>query len=81
MISIYKRFNEFDQVTGKIEVVTTGLWTGDTGSLHNIILGSQPQSSSVITFIISLTPSNGEVQYAGTYGHISGSGSKLPSQR
>jgi len=30
---IYKRFGEFDQITGKVEVVTTGLWSGDTGSL------------------------------------------------
>ena len=30
---IFKKFGEFDTVTGKIEVVTTGLWTGDTGSL------------------------------------------------
>ena len=30
---IYKRFTEFDQLAGKIEVVTTGMWSGDTGSL------------------------------------------------
>ena len=30
---IFKKFGEFDTVSGKIEVVTTGLWTGDTGSL------------------------------------------------
>ena len=30
---IFKKFGEFDTVTGKVEVVTTGLWTGDTGSL------------------------------------------------
>ena len=73
---IYKRFNEFDQVTGKIEVVTTGLWTGDTGSLSEHHTGSQAQSSSGDYFYnIFNTASNGEVQYAVTYGHISGSGS------
>jgi len=30
---VYKRFGEFDKVNAKIEVVTTGLWSGDTGSL------------------------------------------------
>ena len=30
---IYKRFGEFDKVNAKVEVVTTGLWSGDTGSL------------------------------------------------
>ena len=72
---IYKRFNEFDQVTGKVEVVTTGLWTGDTGSLSEHHTGSQAQSSSGDYFYnIFNTASNGEVQYAIAYGHISGSG-------
>ena len=42
---IYKRFNEFDQISGKVEVVTTGLWTGDTGSLaqhHTCLLYTSP---------------------------------------
>ena len=43
---IYKRFNEFDQVTGKVEVVTTGLWTGDTGSLTAFYTSSQSDSAS-----------------------------------
>ena len=73
---IYKRFNEFDQVTGKVEVVTTGLWTGDTGSLAEHHTGSQAQSASGDYFYnIFNTASNGEVQYAVAYGHISGSGS------
>ena len=73
---IYKRFNEFDQITGKVEVVTTGLWTGDTGSLAEHHTGSQAQSSSGDYFYnIFNTASNGEVQYAVAYGHISGSGS------
>ena len=73
---IYKRFNEFDQITGKVEVVTTGLWTGDTGSLAEHHTGSQAQSSSGDYFYnIFNTASNGEVQYAIAYGHISGSGS------
>ena len=52
-------------MTGKIEVVTTGLWTGDTGSLSQHHTGSQPQSSSGDYFYnIFNIPSNGEVQYA-----------------
>ena len=30
---IYKRFGDFDTVQGKVETITSGLWTGDTGSL------------------------------------------------
>ena len=37
---IYKRFNEFDQINGKVEVVTTGLWSGDTGSLTSFYTSS-----------------------------------------
>ena len=75
---IYKRFSEFDQITGKVEVVTTGLWTGDTGSLAEHHTGSQAVSSSGDYFYnIFQTASVGdqELQYAVAYGHISGSGS------
>ena len=75
---IYKRFSEFDQITGKVEVVTTGLWSGDTGSLAEHHTGSQAQSSSGDYFYnIFQTASVGdqELQYAVAYGHISGSGS------
>ena len=75
---IYKRFNEFDQISGKVEVVTTGLWTGDTGSLAQHHTGSQAKSSSGDYYYnIHQTASAGDqvVQYAVAYGHISGSGS------
>ena len=36
---LYKRFGEFDKVNAKIEVVTTGLWSSDSGDviLYRII--------------------------------------------
>jgi len=37
---IYKRFGEFDQVTGKVEVVTTGMWSGDLGQLNSFYTSS-----------------------------------------
>ena len=75
---IYKRFNEFDKVTGKVEVVTTGLWTGNTGSLAQFHSSSQAASSSGDYYYnVYQTASAGdqEVQFAIAYGHISGSGS------
>ena len=30
---VYKRFGEFDKVNAKVEIVTTGIWSGDAGSL------------------------------------------------
>ena len=35
-----QRFGEFDQVNGKVEIVTTGLWSGDTGSLTSFFTSS-----------------------------------------
>ena len=43
---VYKRFGEFDTVQGKVETVTTGLWTGDTGSLS---LGGSLGAVGIIT--------------------------------
>lgn len=43
---IYKRFGEFDQVNGKVQVVTTGLWSGDTGSLSSFFTSSTQEVAS-----------------------------------
>ena len=44
---IYKRFGEFDQVNGKIQVVTTGLWSGDTGSLTSFFTSSVQEAMKI----------------------------------
>lgn len=75
---IYKRFGEFDQVTGKVEIVTTGMWSGDTGSLASFYTSSTQASSNYYTNVYSTNPSTDEgatVQYALAYGHKFGSGS------
>lgn len=75
---IYKRFGEFDQVTGKVEIVTTGMWSGDTGSLVSFYTSSTQASSNYYTNVYSTNPATDEgatVQYALAYGHKYGSGS------
>jgi len=78
---IYKRFGEFDQVTGKVEVVTTGLWSGDTGSLTTFYTSSTQAvavSSNYYLNVYSTDPATDEgaaIQYAIAYGHKFGSGS------
>lgn len=75
---IYKRFGEFDQVTGKVEIVTTGMWSGDTGSLASFYTSSTQASSNYYTNVYSTNPTTDEgatVQYALAYGHKFGSGS------
>lgn len=71
-IGIYKRFGEFDQVTGKVEVVTTGIWTGDTGSLTTFATAS---SHTARSYYINVQDASDVTQFAVAYGHASGSGS------
>ena len=47
---IYKRFLEFDKITNKVEVVTTGLWSGDTGSLTSFFSQSTTNHQLVLSF-------------------------------
>ena len=77
---IYKRFGEFDKVNAKTEVVTTGLWTGDAGSLTTFYTAStQTANSGDYYFDVystdPATDSSAEVQFGIAYGHVNGSGS------
>jgi hypothetical protein len=77
---IYKRFGEYDTVQGKVETVTTGLWTGDTGSLSSFFTSSA-QSSASLEYYLNVynanpaTDETAEVQYAVAFGNKYGSGS------
>jgi hypothetical protein len=78
---IYKRFGEFDKVNAKVEVVTTGLWTGDSGSLTGFFTSSTQVVATSGQYYYNVyntnpaTDSSAEVQYALAYGHVDGSGS------
>jgi hypothetical protein len=77
---IYKRFGEFDKVNAKVEVVTTGLWTGDAGSLTSFYTSSTQVGNSGnyyynVYSTNPLTDSSAEAQFAVAYGHVNGSGS------
>jgi hypothetical protein len=79
---IYKRFGDFDKVNAKVEVVTTGLWTGDSGSLGNIYTSSAQMlgtSGYYYTNVYDYNPvayaDSAEIQFAVAYGHVNGSGS------
>lgn len=85
-MSIYSRFNPDDIVTANPTVVTTGLWSGDTGSLEEgsiHILDSQVGGVSGYYYwdVYQTDPDPAvdldglaEVQFAVTYGHIDGGG-------
>ena len=78
---IYKRFGQYDKVDAKIEVVTTGLWSGDSGSLTAAFTSSTQVAATSGKYYYNVydknptTNSTAEVQFAVAYGHVSGSGS------
>jgi len=73
---IYKRFGEFDQITGKVEVVTTGLWSGDTGSLNYFSTSSTQAVAASSNYYLDVYKSgSSDIQFAVTYGHKYASGS------
>lgn len=78
---IYKRFGDFDKVNAKVEVVTTGLWSNDSGSLSSFFTSSA-QTTTVsgqyyynVYNLNPVTNNSAEVQFAVAYGHVDGSGS------
>lgn len=78
---IYKRFGEFDKVNAKIEVVTTGLWGGDSGSLISFFTSSTQVGATSAQYYYNVYDKNttidnsAEIQFAVAYGHVDGSGS------
>ena len=77
---IYKRFGEFDQISGKIEIVTTGLWSGDNGQLSTFFTSSVQAVASSSNYYLNVydgLPGNVDstIQFAVAYGHKTGGGS------
>tara|TARA_B110000211_G_scaffold149366_1_gene170005 strand:+ start:982 stop:2190 length:1209 start_codon:yes stop_codon:yes gene_type:complete len=74
---IYKRFGEFDQITGKVEVVTTGLWSGDTGSLTSFFTSSAQTSATSGKYYYNVynTAATSSNQFSIAYGNRTGLGS------
>ena len=79
---IFKRFGEFDQITGKVEVVTTGMWSGDEGQLTSFFLKSSETASNASQYYLNVYDKNADtdtsaaVQFALAYGHKTGLGSR-----
>lgn len=82
-MSIYTRFTPDDIVEANPTVVTTGLWSGDTGSFEsalyiNTATGQQVETSGEYYLdVFDRNPSTNllaEVQFAVSYGHINGGG-------
>lgn len=86
-VGVYKRFGEFDKVDARTEIVTTGLWSGDKGTLDTFFTSSiqvlpTPNNLSGNYYyniydkdINDPLIEDAEIQFAVAYGHIEGTGS------
>ena len=84
---IYKKFGTIDKVTNRTEIVTSGIWSGDTGSLAvNATYTSSAQVASVsgkyyIDVYNGVTSSDAaEVQFSIAYGDVDGYGAPTLTQ-
>jgi hypothetical protein len=83
---IYKKFGTIDKVTNRTEIVTSGIWSGDTGSLNvqaNFTSSVQVASTSgryYLDVYNTAATGSGEVQFSIAYGDVSGSGAPTISQ-
>jgi hypothetical protein len=84
---IYKKFGTIDKVTNRTQVVTSGIWSGDTGSFDvkaNYTSSAQVASVSgryYLDVYNTLTGSGiDEVQFSIAYGDVNGFGAPTLSQ-
>jgi len=76
---IYKKFGSNDKVTNRTIVVTSGIWSGDTGSLGTLYTSSAQINNVSGRYYIDVynkltSSSDAEVQFSVAYGDIRGFG-------
>ena len=84
---IYKKFGAIDKVTNRTEIVTSGIWSGDTGSLNvNATYTSSAQASSTSgkyyldVYNLPTSSDAAEVQFSIAYGDSNGYGAPTLTQ-
>jgi hypothetical protein len=83
---IYKKFGTIDKVTNRTEIVTSGIWSGDTGSLDvkaNYTSSVQVASTSgkyYLDVYNTTDTGSGEVQFSIAYGDVFGFGAPTLTQ-
>jgi len=83
---IYKKFGTIDKVTNRTQIVTSGIWSGDTGSLDvkaNYTSSTQVASTSGKYYLDVYNTSatgSGEVQFSIAYGDVLGYGAPTLTQ-
>ena len=84
---IYKKFGAIDKVTNRTEIVTSGIWSGDTGSLDiNATYTSSAQVASTSgkyyldVYNLPTSSDASEVQFSIAYGDANGYGAPTLTQ-
>ena len=83
---IYKKFGAIDKVTNRTEIVTSGIWSGDTGSLDvkaNYTASGQQTGASgkyYLDVYDTADTGSGEVQFSIAYGDVNGYGAPTLTQ-
>jgi len=83
---IYKKFGTIDKVTNRTEIVTSGIWSGDTGSFDvkaNYTSSVQVASTSgryYLDVYNTTATGSGEVQFSIAYGDVDGFGAPTLTQ-
>jgi len=83
---IYKKFGTIDKVTNRTQIVTSGIWSGDTGSLDvkaNYTSSAQVASTSgkyYLDVYDTTSTGSGEVQFSIAYGDVDGFGAPTLTQ-
>jgi len=76
---VYKKFGAIDKVTNRTQIVTSGIWSGDTGSLYNFFTSSAQLADTTGKYYLNVynkdtSSSDAEVQFSIAYGDYRGFG-------
>jgi hypothetical protein len=82
---IYKKFGTIDKVTNRTEIVTSGIWSGDAGSLEDFYTSSVQLNSTTGKYYLDvyndvISSDASEVQFSIAYGDVSGNGTPTLTQ-
>lgn len=92
---IYKKFGTIDKVTNRTEIVTSGIWSSDAGTLSTFFTSSEQLNSDSGKYYLDVynedtSSDSSEVQFSIAYGDVNGYGaprfdqgdnsSKMPSK-
>jgi hypothetical protein len=75
---IYKKFGALDTVVNRTQIVTSGIWSGDTGSLYAFYTSSAQVADVSGKYYINVystsNTASGQVQFSVAYGDVNGYG-------